>query len=436
MAWSLPVVALSAPVPALAASGAPECDGTTLYSATWVVKSTQSTTASATVLPAGGPTLAAQLWTQWSTGSPALNATDGTVVAAATSSRIGGFTSGNFLRLSHTGTTSNGFEAVTFTFSEYVTDISFTITDVDNRDRVSVSMAHTATVGSAVSGTGTAADPWRASTDGTAVGNNSANGNVAVSITEPTKSVTVYLKGTATSSTPDVGISGLTYRRYCPTTTTCTPVLASPIFSKAGGSTSTTFVRGDDTTAALVFNPSGTTSGVTMSMSAVFSGSGTLNGTNSSPADPSLNLTTSLVAGSSTTSGLMFRQTAGSTIASRQTVTFTFDRPVTNLTFTLSDIDADPSYRDVVTIASSIPVSGIIADPTQVEQLADTDPNAGTWRAKRTGGLADTAGDGNVVVSLTGTTSTFTLTYWSDGLTGLQAIFMSGMSFTYTPEIC
>jgi hypothetical protein len=115
---------------------------------------------------------------------------------------------------------------------------------------------------------------------------------------------------------------------------------------------------------------------------------------------------------------------------------FVFSRPVTNLSFYLTDIDAAAGdFRDAVELTSGF---------AQLERASRVD-GAGTqgtpYKSNTAGTLQDNAfgGGGNVRVQYAGPVSAFTITYWNiqdafDKDTDTdQQTFISDLSFQYSP---
>lgn len=125
--------------------------------------------------------------------------------------------------------------------------------------------------------------------------------------------------------------------------------------------------------------------------------------------------------------------------------TVTFDRPVTNLTFTLMDIDsagggtADPDFYDIVWATGSlggspVPFTGSLQNTGHLTGSGSvTDP----WRARNSNApVAGTSASGNVTVRFASAVTSFTI-FYAHGVrkTGGrsdpdQAIFLSNLEFT------
>lgn len=116
--------------------------------------------------------------------------------------------------------------------------------------------------------------------------------------------------------------------------------------------------------------------------------------------------------------------------------TFTFSRAVTNLTFTLRDIDsAQNDFWDGIALTGAAFSSG----KANAGYVTGTGALGNPFRADGTNrGVADGSTDGNVTITMPSVTS-FELHYWnlSDSsaflVDGDQAVYLSGFSFDYKP---
>lgn len=124
--------------------------------------------------------------------------------------------------------------------------------------------------------------------------------------------------------------------------------------------------------------------------------------------------------------------------AYRGTYTFTFNKPVKNLKFVVTDIDSNAGdYRDRVAVSGTPALSGFgsrltsTATGTMANPLRPSSDNQTT---------SDNDGRGNVTLSYPGVSNSFTLTYWntvptvSSGQDGVQGIYVANLSFEY--EVC
>lgn len=127
---------------------------------------------------------------------------------------------------------------------------------------------------------------------------------------------------------------------------------------------------------------------------------------------------------------------AGQRRQDRGAYTFTFDRPVTNLTFTVTDVDsATGDFWDMLELSSVAPFTVGSKGSKVTGSGSETAPYAAT------GGNTDvndtTGSAGNVTVTFPGPLSSFTITYWNnvENFTQdtTQAVWVSDMTFSYSP---
>lgn len=126
-------------------------------------------------------------------------------------------------------------------------------------------------------------------------------------------------------------------------------------------------------------------------------------------------------------------KTNTATPANSQTVTFTFSKPVTGLSFTIADIDsAARDFRDQVT------VSGVVVS-TPTDSLY-VQSSGGTATSISTNSRIDDASDaGNVKFTVSGTVTSITITYYNTTsasdpwIDGDQGVYISPLAFTYNP---
>lgn len=128
----------------------------------------------------------------------------------------------------------------------------------------------------------------------------------------------------------------------------------------------------------------------------------------------------------------------------RGTYTVTFGRPVTNLYFTVTDIDSSSGdYLDMIELSAVVPHTEMGAKGAGVKGAGTTvspytaingnhqvpDPASSTGNAP--------ASSGNVRVQFPGAVSSFTITYWNDvdrfTEDTSQGVWISDMSFQYSP---
>lgn len=194
-AWSVPVVSMAATAPAFAAS----CGSTDVaYTLDWgnnalttyVAPSNPSGTGTkigtATVLaPAGSGGSSLIVTFSSVTAGSMVRATDNLSVSSETN--VGGLGLGRGLNIAHADPIPAGYnnrQDISISFSRAVTNLRFTITDIDATqgnwvDQVAVSGARNGVPVSTVAGSGTVNDPWMPTTYGNR-GNNSNQGNVTV----------------------------------------------------------------------------------------------------------------------------------------------------------------------------------------------------------------------------------------------------------------
>ncbi len=209
-AWSVPVIAVAAAVPAFAAS---PCVTTFSYMLDWGnnakttyvapigTGATKVGTASA-LAPTGsaaapvGVTFTSTYVTNNSTDR---RASDNLTVPSTTN--IGGLGANvQGLLVAHASTSSSrdGFrQQVVIHFDRSVSDLTFVITDVDSRDggwydQIELTGTRTGTYNTrTLTGSGTTADPWRNSSNNNSIGNTSSDGNVAIAYSTPVTDITL-----------------------------------------------------------------------------------------------------------------------------------------------------------------------------------------------------------------------------------------------------
>ncbi len=130
--------------------------------------------------------------------------------------------------------------------------------------------------------------------------------------------------------------------------------------------------------------------------------------------------------------GLAFFQTrnnnANDSNTYGQTVVIDFNgRPVTNLSFTLTDIDSSSgNYTDNV---------GFSVAPTSFQLLGTNLQGTGTYSSpfRKTGNNFSVGGNnsgGNVSVTFAGPLTTLTMKYWNSQATNQQVVYIADMSFS------
>ncbi len=131
--------------------------------------------------------------------------------------------------------------------------------------------------------------------------------------------------------------------------------------------------------------------------------------------------------------------------ASRQVVRIRFDRPVTGLQFTITDIDANNAaggnqsadFWDRVELTGNRTFTATSRGGGNVYVIgtgvagSENNANEGPWRMYNNSTVASDNGDddGNIAVTYAGAVQDITLTYWNARGTGNQAIFLSGFTF-------
>ncbi|WP_129358323.1 MULTISPECIES: hypothetical protein [Micrococcaceae] len=128
-------------------------------------------------------------------------------------------------------------------------------------------------------------------------------------------------------------------------------------------------------------------------------------------------------AGDLATDGIELIQRGPIGYAARQILNITFDRPVSNLKFTLADFDQS-NYLDQVAVSGSPIItnaSGVSGSGTPTSPLGPN-RNRGDLRSDNTNSRS--------LVQYTQPTTSVTLEFWSKTGAGSQQIFLSKMSFT------
>jgi hypothetical protein len=123
----------------------------------------------------------------------------------------------------------------------------------------------------------------------------------------------------------------------------------------------------------------------------------------------------------------------------RGAYTFTFSRPVSNLVFTITDIDSQSGdFRDALVISPGYTVESQAAGIELVS--SNSTPNRWFQGADNNAPQDDaTGGGGNLRVRFAGPLATFTITYWNrqssydSAIDTNQRIFVSDLTFDYTP---
>jgi len=123
--------------------------------------------------------------------------------------------------------------------------------------------------------------------------------------------------------------------------------------------------------------------------------------------------------------------------ANSQTVTFSFSRAVSNLRFTVGDIDgAAQDHVDGISVAGGT-FTTTFADPTYLTNSGGVIQPATTTRDTPQDNASSSAG--NVTFAFSTAVSTLTLTYYnlrqqySTNIDGDQGVYISPFTFTYVP---
>ena len=140
--------------------------------------------------------------------------------------------------------------------------------------------------------------------------------------------------------------------------------------------------------------------------------------------------------------GLAFHQSPksdsnkGYSTANLSSYSFTFSRPVSNLSFTITDIDSHQyDFDDMVSITSASPYTYTKADSTFIQ---GTGTYSNPFSTAYYQNVPDTGTAGNVTIKFASVTS-FNLYYWnyesgySSTIDGDQRIFLSDFTVTYNP---
>lgn len=124
----------------------------------------------------------------------------------------------------------------------------------------------------------------------------------------------------------------------------------------------------------------------------------------------------------------------------RGTYTFVFSRPVSNLVFTITDIDSTASdFRDALVLSPGYVVESLASG---IELTSSPNDTPGTWFQSNSDNTAvndSTGPTGNLRVRFAGPISTFAITYWNRqgsydaNIDTNQRIFVSDLTFDYQP---
>ena len=244
-AWTVPVMAATVAAPAYAAS----CGVTTYawrldwgnenttdsFTTSYPAPSTVAGVRTGTATITGPVGTSAMTVTFRSTNSGADTRTNNNLRVDAASYPNVGNTGGTGLLLQHQGIVAgraNSFQQVDITFGRPVSNLRFTLTDIDSNnpsgsgndfyDQVELSGSRTfgATArpgnnGTYVIGSGTQADPWQMyNNDNVATDNNDASGNVAVHYAGSVQAITLIYYTSRGSGNQAIFISDLTFDAF------------------------------------------------------------------------------------------------------------------------------------------------------------------------------------------------------------------------------
>ena len=121
--------------------------------------------------------------------------------------------------------------------------------------------------------------------------------------------------------------------------------------------------------------------------------------------------------------------------SNRQTVAVSFDRPVTGLRFTITDVDsAEDAWYDMVELTGSpnATVQTFRRGRRDVPYVEGAGTEADPWHYYLDDSTLGNSGSnrGNIAVSYPGPVSSFALTYWTTVGGGNQRIWLSDFSFS------
>jgi hypothetical protein len=150
--------------------------------------------------------------------------------------------------------------------------------------------------------------------------------------------------------------------------------------------------------------------------------------------DTALNLTvpaTTNIGGLGGQALVIRHSTSGVGRGNRQDLTVNFGRPVSNLVFSITDIDSSTdSWYDRVELSgarTAVQAAGVIGNGTNTAETTTTGP----WRQSgANANLGDTDAAGNVRVTFAGPVSSFVLTFWNSVGTAAQRIYLTDFAFT------
>ncbi|GAA1732041.1 hypothetical protein [Brachybacterium phenoliresistens] len=215
-AWATPIVAVSVAAPALAASPVCETEDVTLNWGLARYTGTPSNTSSFTTTVTFDPTTSSEAFPELESPLTATivhayhgNARGTTPNGTITNFNVGGIGQVGYdvrQQIGSSGTTTptaNDYQTIQFTFAEPVSNLRFSITDIDRTwttslrdfiDGVSLSsptaFTYSVPSGSTVTGSGTVASPWQNSTEGNK-SEDGPGGQIDITFTAPVQSFTI-----------------------------------------------------------------------------------------------------------------------------------------------------------------------------------------------------------------------------------------------------
>lgn len=229
------------------------------------------------------------------------------------------------------------------------------------------------------------------------------------------------------------------------TSTSCSPV--SAVFDWNQGTTGVSvYTRTSPSTGGSgTYDPTGATGPISFTVSTSFTNGlipNDVGGTN----DDNMRVTNLNVGGTGQRGFAICQQYPPDTPSNpggSQTVTFTFNRTISGLSFKITDIDSGGgAFKDTVSISS--PTATFTGGIVNTSALAGSGTAADPWTpTSNSAGVNDGSGTaGNVNVSTTGSLTQFTIVYrntapsWSLTSLHVQYIWLTDLNFTYTPATC
>lgn len=129
--------------------------------------------------------------------------------------------------------------------------------------------------------------------------------------------------------------------------------------------------------------------------------------------------------------------------SARQSITFAFDRPVSSLSFTVTDIDSDKAGDNFVDAVEVTPDPDSVTHGPWVTGLGTQASPARPTDDNRPVDESGSSSDGNATFAVAGPVSALTLVYWNTSTTEVQpgdgldqTVFVTNISFTAVPDGC